>query len=87
MAKLMISRGNPPKIPVGQKICQSIPLLIWFNRSTAGGTMNLHVSQVRLKQRKVSSHPASSICPFPSSPSLIPPSPNPPSCRLGQFDY
>ncbi len=83
----MISRENPAKIPVWQKIRQSIPLLILFNRSTAGGTMNLHVSQVRLEQRKVSSHPPSSICPFPSSFSLLPPSPNPPSRLLSQFDY
>jgi hypothetical protein len=32
--------------------------------------VNLHASQVRLKQRKVSSHPSSSICTFPISPSL-----------------
>ncbi len=70
----MISKENPAKIPVWQKIRQSIQLLIQFNRSTSGGTMNLHVSQVRLEQRKVSSHPPSSICPFPSSPSLILPS-------------
>ncbi len=70
----MISRENPAKIPVWQKIRQSIPLLIQFNRSTAGGTMNLHVSQVRLEQRKVSSHPPSSISPSSISPSVIPPS-------------
>jgi hypothetical protein len=49
-AKLMIYRENPAKIPVWQKIRQSKPLLIWFNRATAGGSMNVHVSQVRLKQ-------------------------------------
>ncbi len=32
--------------------------------------MNLHASQFRFKQRKVSSHPPSPICPFPISPSL-----------------
>jgi hypothetical protein len=29
----------------------------FLNSGTAGGTVNLHVFQVRLKQRKVSSHP------------------------------
>jgi hypothetical protein len=47
---------SPRNIPVWQKIRQSIPQ---FNRGTAGGTVNLHVFQVRLKQRKVSSHPSS----------------------------
>jgi hypothetical protein len=32
--------------------------------------VNLHASQLRLKQRKVSSHPPSMICPFPISPPL-----------------
>jgi hypothetical protein len=48
--------------------------------------MNVHVSQVRLKQWKIYSHPPSSICPFPISPSIIPPSTNPPSRLLSQFD-
>ena len=48
--KLMIYRENPAKIPVWEKIHQSIPLLIQFNRATAGGTVNLYVSQVWLKQ-------------------------------------
>jgi hypothetical protein len=68
--KIIVFRENPAKIPVWQKIRQSIPLLIKFNRATAGGTVNLHASQFRLKQRKVSSHPPSPICPFPISPSL-----------------
>ncbi len=84
---LLIRRENPAKIPVWQKIRQSIPHLIQFYRATAGGTVNIHVFQVRLKQRKVSSHPPSSISPSTSSPSTIPPSPNPPSRPLGQFDY
>jgi hypothetical protein len=78
---------TPRNIPVWQKIRQSIPQLIYFNRATASGTVNLQVFQVRLKQRKVSSHPPSSISPSTISPSLIPPSPNPPSPSLGQFDY
>ncbi len=49
--------------------------------------VNLHVFKVRLKQRKVSSHPPSSISPSNISPSPIPPSPNPPSRLLSQFDY
>jgi hypothetical protein len=39
---------NPAKIPVWQKICQSIPL-------------NLHFSLVWIKQRKVSSHPHTTL--------------------------
>jgi hypothetical protein len=44
----MIYGENPAKIPVWEKIHQSKPLLIKFNRATAGGSVNLHVSQVRL---------------------------------------
>ncbi len=81
-------KKNPAKIPAWEKkIRQSLPLLIKFNRATAGGTVNLHASQFRLKQRKVYSHPPSPICLFPISPSIIPPSPNPPSRFLGQFDH
>ncbi len=86
-SSLLIHRENTAKITVWQKIRQSIPLLLLFNRVTAGGAVNLHATQFRLKQRKVSSHPNSMICPFPISPSLIPSSPNPPSRFLGQFDY
>jgi hypothetical protein len=78
---------TPRNVPVWQKFRQSIPQLIWFHRTAAGGSVNLHVSPVRLKQRKVSSHPPSPICPFPIFPSLIPPSTNPRSRLLGQFDY
>ncbi len=53
----------------------------------AGGMVNLHVFQVRLKQRKVSSHPPSSISPSTISPSPIPPSPDPPSRLIDQLDY
>jgi hypothetical protein len=49
--------------------------------------VNLHVFQVRPKQRKVSSHPPSSISPPPISPSTIPPSPYLSSRPLGQFVY
>ncbi len=49
--------------------------------------VNLRVFKVRLKQRKVSSHPPSSISPSNISPSPIPPSPSPPSGLLSQFDY
>jgi hypothetical protein len=50
--------------------------------------VNLHFSLVRIKQwKKVYSHPPSSIFPSPISISLIPPSTNPPSRLLGQFDY
>jgi hypothetical protein len=81
-------KRNPREISqFWQKIRQSIPQLILFNRGTAGGTVNLHVFQVRLKQRKVSSHPHSSISPSTISSSPIPPSPNPLSRLLGQFDY
>ena len=68
--KIMVFRENPAKIPVWEKIRQSISQLIWFNRATEGGTVNLHVSQVWLKQWKVHSYPPSLICPFPISPSL-----------------
>ncbi len=62
-------------------LSKRIILYLWvfgraFNRATAGGTMNRHVSQVWLKQWKVYSHPPSLISPFPISPSLIPPSAN-----------
>ena len=46
--KLMTCRENPAKIPVWEKIRKSIQLLIQFNRATEGGTVNLHVSLVRL---------------------------------------
>jgi hypothetical protein len=49
-AKLIKSKENPAKIPVQQKIRQSLPLLIKFYRATAGGTANLHASQVWLQQ-------------------------------------
>ena len=39
----MIFRENPVKIPVWEKIRQSKPLLIQFNRATAGGTVIVHV--------------------------------------------
>jgi hypothetical protein len=70
---IKICGENPAKIPVWQKIRQSIAQLIEFIRATVGGTVNLHVFQVRLKQRKVFSHPPSSISPStisPSNPSL-----------------
>ncbi len=77
---------TPRNVPVWQKIRQSIPLLIYSS------TEQLQVALwtfmfIRLKQRKVSSHPPSAISPFPIFPSLIPPSTNPPSRLLGQFDY
>ncbi len=56
---------TPRKSQFGKKIRRSIPLLIHCNRVTAGGT------QVRLKQRKVHSHPPSSSSPSLISPSLI----------------
>ncbi len=68
-------------------IRQNIPQLIYFNRATAGGTVNLHVFHVRLKQRKVSPHPPSSISPPTISPPPIPPSPNPSSRLIDQLDY
>ncbi len=49
MAFLLIEK-NPRNIPVWQKIRQSIPQLLQFNRATAGGTVNLHFSSVRIKQ-------------------------------------
>ena len=80
---------TPRKFQFGKKSAKvyHFPYSSIRYRATAGVTVNIHVSQVWLKQRKVSSHPPSLICPFPISPSLIPPSPNPPSYALGQFDY
>ncbi len=71
----IIYRENPAKIRVWEKNPPKYTTAYIFNRATAGGTVNLHVSQVWLQQWKVYSHPPSSICPFPISPSLIPPSP------------
>jgi hypothetical protein len=48
--KIKVFRENPAKIPVWQKIRQSMSLLIKCNRATAGGTVNVHVSQVWIKQ-------------------------------------
>jgi hypothetical protein len=48
--KIIVFRENPAKIPVWQKIRQSLPLLTKCNRATAGGTVNLHVSHVWLQQ-------------------------------------
>ena len=61
---------TPRNIPVWQKMRQSIPQLIQFNRGTAGGTVNLHVFQVRLKKRIVSSPPLSLVSPSFISPSI-----------------
>ena len=71
-ALLMIQyvKKTPRNVPVWEKICQSIPQLIQFNRATAGGTVNVHFSLVWIKQSKFYSHPPSPICPFPISPSI-----------------
>jgi hypothetical protein len=49
-AKLIMCKENPAKIPVWEKIRQSIPQLVYFNRAIIGGTVNVHVYNVRLKQ-------------------------------------
>ncbi len=82
----MIYRENPAKIPVWQKIRQSIPQLTKFNRATAGGTVNLHFSLAGLNNEKSLHTLLLQVSPSPVSPSLISPSRNPPSRLLGQFD-
>jgi hypothetical protein len=58
---------------VWEKILESVHQL---NNVTAGGTVNIHVFHIRLKQLL-----------FSLPPSPIPQSPKPPSLILGQFDY
>jgi hypothetical protein len=43
-------------MPVWEKNPGKCTLLTWFNNATAGGSVNLHVSLVRLIQCIVSSH-------------------------------
>ncbi len=85
----MICVENPAKYPSLAKTPPKYTTAYIVQQSNycTGGIVNLHVFQVRLKQKKVSSHNPSSISPSTISPSLIPPSPNPPSRPLGQFDY
>jgi hypothetical protein len=62
-----------------RKCCIASLIDMKFNSSSAGGTVNLNFSQIRLKlfTPSLSNH-------SPSYPSL---SPNPQSRLLGQFDY
>ncbi len=68
---------NPPKYTTAYIVQQSN--CRWHGEPTC--------FEVRLKQRKDSSHPPSSISPSTISPSPIPPSPNPPSRFIDQLDY
>jgi hypothetical protein len=73
-AKLMIYRENPAKNSSLGKNPRKCTISHIVHNATAGGTVNLNVSQIRLKQRTIPSHPLSTICPsaipsplFPSS--------------------
>ena len=84
---IMICGENPAKYPSLAKNPPKYTTAYIVQQSNCRWHCEPNVFQVRLKQRKVSSHPASSISPSPLSPSTIPPPLNPPSRLLCQFDY